>query len=102
GESTGELGWPMRLFRYMSQKTVCAPAARSFGGKMRFEAAATTPGLANSCQNGTDPSAKSIQTGFLAGSGAHSPSARARPGNAATTAKAAKTRRNLRTTRAHV
>ena len=31
-ESTGLLGWPIRLLRYMSQKTVCAPAARSFGG----------------------------------------------------------------------
>ncbi|TMK91377.1 MAG: hypothetical protein E6G42_08560 [Actinobacteria bacterium] len=31
-ESTGELGWPIRLFRYMSQKTVWAPADRSFAG----------------------------------------------------------------------
>ena len=35
---------------------------------MKLEAAATTPGFANSSQKGTDPSAKSIQTGFLAGS----------------------------------
>src|SRR5438105_7941390 len=35
---------------------------------MKFEAASTVPGFANSSQNGTDPSAKSIQTGFLAGS----------------------------------
>src|ERR687887_1208348 len=35
---------------------------------MKFAAAATTPGLANSSQNGTEPSAKSTQTGFLAGS----------------------------------
>ena len=98
-ESTGELGWPIRLFRYMSQKTVCAPAARSFGGKTWFDATATTPGFANSCQNGTDPSAKSIQTGFFADSGAHSPSARARPGTAAITANAATKRRRRRTTR---
>src|SRR5919201_3996439 len=99
-ESTGELGWPIRLFRYMSQKTVWAPAARSFGGKIRFDAAATIPGFANSCQNGTAPSAKSIQTGFFAGSRAHGvPSARARPGTAATSASAAMTTMTLRTTR---
>src|ERR671938_1573548 len=102
-ESTGELGWPIRLFRYMSQKTVWAPAARSFGGKIWFDAAATTPGFANSCQNGTEPSAKSIHTGFFAGSGAHgAPSARARPGNATTVAKARRSRRSLRTTRVYV
>src|ERR671937_2588269 len=100
-ESTGELGWPIRLFRYMSQKTVCAPAARSFGGKISFDAAATTPGFANSCQNGTEPSAKSIHTGFFAGSGAHGvPSARARPGNATTIARATRRRESFRTTRA--
>src|SRR2546423_7834811 len=35
---------------------------------MKFEAASTAPAFANSSQNGTEPSAKSIQTGFLAGS----------------------------------
>jgi len=35
---------------------------------MKLEAASTVPGFANSSQNGTEPSAKSIQTGFLAGS----------------------------------
>src|SRR4051794_20672755 len=35
---------------------------------MKFEAASTAPGLANCSQNGTEPSAKSIQTGFFAGS----------------------------------
>jgi hypothetical protein len=35
---------------------------------MKFAAAATTPGCANCCQKGTDPSAKSIQTGCFAGS----------------------------------
>src|SRR5437867_5192635 len=35
---------------------------------MKFEAAATAPGWANCSQNGTDPSAKSIQTGFFPGS----------------------------------
>src|SRR5919201_4251301 len=35
---------------------------------MKLAAAATTPGRANSCQNGTDPSAKSIQTGCVFGS----------------------------------
>src|ERR687888_2259894 len=35
---------------------------------MKVAPAATTPGLANSSQNGTEPSAKSTQTGFLAGS----------------------------------
>jgi len=35
---------------------------------MKFDAAATTPGLANCSQNGTEPSAKSIQTGFFDGS----------------------------------
>src|SRR5689334_24745775 len=34
---------------------------------MKFEAAATLPGFANSSQKGTEPSAKSIQTGFLDG-----------------------------------
>ena len=38
---------------------MCAPAARSCGGKSRFEAAAITPGLAKRYQNGTEPSAKS-------------------------------------------
>src|SRR5205814_7253590 len=40
---------------------------------MKFEAAATAPGFANSSQNGTEPSAKSIQTGFLVGSEQGSP-----------------------------
>jgi hypothetical protein len=40
---------------------------------MKLDAAATTPGLANWSQNGTDPSAKSIQTGFFAGSTHASP-----------------------------
>src|SRR5919199_4572941 len=61
--SAGALGTPTRFFRYMSKYTVCAPAFRSCGGKMRFEAAAITPGFANRRQNGTDPSAKSTQSG---------------------------------------
>jgi hypothetical protein len=35
---------------------------------MKLEAASTVPGFANSSQKGTEPSAKSIQTGFFAGS----------------------------------
>jgi hypothetical protein len=35
---------------------------------MKFDAAATLPGFANSSQKGTEPSAKSIHTGFLVGS----------------------------------
>src|SRR3954451_15893015 len=40
---------------------------------MKFDAAATAPGLANCSQKGTEPSAKSIQTGFFAGSEQASP-----------------------------
>src|SRR4051812_10896409 len=35
---------------------------------MKFAAASMAPGCANCCQNGTEPSAKSIQAGFFAGS----------------------------------
>src|SRR6478672_110575 len=35
---------------------------------MKFDAAATIPGLANCSQKGTEPSAKSIHTGFVGGS----------------------------------
>ncbi len=34
---------------------------------MKFAAAAITPGCANICQYGTEPSAKSIQSGVLFG-----------------------------------
>src|SRR5918998_342282 len=34
---------------------------------MKFDAAAITPGRAKSCQKGTDPSAKSIQSGVWPG-----------------------------------
>ena len=37
---------------------------------MKFAAAAITPGRANSCQNGTEPSPKSIQSVPLAGDAA--------------------------------
>src|SRR2546430_8690353 len=40
---------------------------------MKFDAAATIPGFANCSQKGTEPSAKSIQTGFVDGSVQASP-----------------------------
>src|SRR4029450_13205217 len=46
---------------------VFAPPARSCGGKMKFDAAAITPGRANRYQTGTVPSAKSIQAVPLVG-----------------------------------
>src|SRR5712691_1219842 len=63
---------------------------------MRFDASATTPGLAKRFQNGTEPSAKSSQTGICDGStqlackafpcaGAPVPPARARAAAAAST-----------------
>src|SRR6476660_6977180 len=50
---------------------------------MKFDAAATMPGFANCSQKGTEPSAKSIQTGFVGGSAQASPvAASGAPGRA--------------------
>src|SRR4029453_3281275 len=46
---------------------VFAPPARSWGGKMKLDAAAITPRRAKRYQNGTVPSAKSIQAVPLVG-----------------------------------
>ena len=62
---------------------------------MKFEAAAMTPGLANSSQNGTDPSAKSIQSVPLSGIPQVSEAA-ARCGAAANAAQAASAMRTNR------
>src|SRR5262245_15113773 len=64
----------------MAQWTVFAPAARGLGGTRKLEAAAMIPGRAKiCCQNGTEPSPKSIQSGRCAG--------RSQPGGVAGAAK---------------
>jgi hypothetical protein len=67
--SAGSDGVPTRLRRYMSQWTVPAPAARASVAIPVPPVAMTTPGRAKrSCQNDTEPSAKSIQVGCASGS----------------------------------